>query len=77
MRSFLALGEEEQEQIASRKDAPFERRVREEGVETFASTVHLLEALRSLGVKTGVVTSTRHGREIVERVGSAALFDAG
>lgn len=80
VRSFLqargiALGEQEQEQLASRKDALFERRLRDEGVKTFASTVHLIEALRALGVKTGVVTSSRHGREVLERVGIARLFD--
>ena len=80
VRSFLrargiALGEEEQEQLASRKDALFERRLREQGVETFASTVHLIEALRALGVKTGVVTSSRHGREILDAAGIAPLFD--
>jgi beta-phosphoglucomutase family hydrolase len=80
VRSFLrargiALGEEEQEQLASRKDALFERRLREQGVKTFASTVHLIEALRALGVKTGVVTSSRHGREILDAAGIAPLFD--
>lgn len=72
----ITLSEEEQEDIAKRKDALFERRLREQGVETFASTLTLVEALRAREVKTGVVTSSRHGREILEAAGIAALFDA-
>lgn len=81
VRSFLrarevAIPEEEEEALAKRKDALFERRVREQGVETFASTIALIEALRSRGVKIGVVTSSRHGRELLQATGVARLFDA-
>jgi beta-phosphoglucomutase family hydrolase len=81
VRSFLrarqiALGEEEEEELARRKDELFEQRLREHGVETFASTIALIEALRASGVKTGVVTSSRHGREILEAAGITSLFDA-
>jgi alpha,alpha-trehalose phosphorylase len=81
VKSFLrargiALGEEEEEALAKRKDGIFEQRLREQGVETFASTVALIEALRERGVKTGVVTSSRHGREMLEAAGLAQLFDA-
>lgn len=81
VRSFLrarkiAVPDEEQEALAARKDALFERRVRERGVETFASTLTLIEALRERGVKTGVVTSSRHGRELLQATGVARLFDA-
>jgi beta-phosphoglucomutase family hydrolase len=81
VRSFLRargieLSEQEQRELAARKDALFERRLRERGVETYASTVALVEALRAGGVKTGVVTSSRHGREVLHSAGIAALFDA-
>lgn len=81
VRSFLRargieLGEQEQAALAARKDALFERRLRESGVETFASTLRLVEALRSRGVKTGVVTSSRHGREILKAGGLETMFDA-
>lgn len=81
VRSFLqarqiTLSEQEQAELARRKDAIFERRLHEQGVETFASTIALVEALRACGVKTGVVTSSRHGREILATAGIAALFDA-
>lgn len=72
----IAIPEGEQEALAARKDALFERRVREQGVETFASTVTLIEALRKRGVKTGVVTSSRHGRQLLQATGVARLFDA-
>jgi len=81
VRSFLrarkiALGEEEEADLARRKDELFELIVREHGVETFASTIALVKALRAGGVKTGVVTSSRHGREILEAAGITSLFDA-
>lgn len=80
VRSFLRargleLGEEEQAALAARKDALFERRLREQGVGTFASTLRIVQALRDLGVKTGVVTSSRHGREILKVAGIEVLFD--
>ncbi|HLS85780.1 MAG TPA: beta-phosphoglucomutase family hydrolase [Burkholderiales bacterium] len=81
VRSFLrargiALPEPEVQSLAARKDAFFERRLHERGVETFASTVSLVEALRARGVRTGLVTSSRHGGEILELAGLARLFDA-
>jgi beta-phosphoglucomutase family hydrolase len=80
VRSFLharkiALPAAEQEDLAERKDMLFERLLREQGVETFSSTLALIEALRARGVKVGVVTSSRHGREILRTAGIAALFD--
>ncbi|MDO9219208.1 MAG: beta-phosphoglucomutase family hydrolase, partial [Lacisediminimonas sp.] len=81
VRSFLAarriaLSVEQQDQLAQRKDMLFERGLREQGVQTFASTLILIKALRERGIKTGVVTSSRHGREILQTAGIAALFDA-
>ena len=80
VRAFLRarqimLTEQEQEDLARRKDALFERRLREQGLETFASTIDLVKALRTRGVKTGVVTSSRHGREILATAGIEDLFD--
>ena len=81
VRSFLrarqiTLTEAEEEDLARRKDALFEKRMRAQGIETFASTLTLIEALRARNVKIGVVTSSRHGREILEAAGIAAIFDA-
>jgi beta-phosphoglucomutase family hydrolase len=81
VRSFLQargieLTEEEQVKLAARKDVLFEQRLREQGVETFGSTLRLIEALHDLTVRTGVVTSSRHGREILQAAGIDKLFDA-
>jgi beta-phosphoglucomutase family hydrolase len=81
LRSFLAargiaLTEEEEAVLAAKKDALFERRLHEQGVEAFASSVALIEALRALGVRIGVVTSSRHGREVLAAAGIAPLVDA-
>ena len=71
----ITLSEEEEEELARRKDELFERRLHEQGVQTFASTIALIRALRERGTKTGVVTSSRHGREILQAAGIASLFD--
>src|SRR6185369_2643228 len=62
----ITLSEDAQEALARRKDESFERRLHEQGVETYASTVSLIQLLRERGVKTGVVTSSRHGRGILD-----------
>jgi beta-phosphoglucomutase family hydrolase len=62
--------------LGNRKDAYFEALLDEVGVEVFDSTVARLRELRAAGVKTGLVTSSRHGREILERAGLVSLFDA-
>ena len=61
--------------LGNRKDGYFEASLAEEGVEVFASTVARLRELRAGGVKTGLVTSSRHGRDILERAGLVGLFD--
>jgi beta-phosphoglucomutase family hydrolase len=81
VRSFLeargiALPPEELEEIARRKDLRFEQLLKEQGVQTFASTLELIRQLRQQGVNTGVVTSSRHGREILHVAHLESLFDA-
>jgi beta-phosphoglucomutase family hydrolase len=62
--------------LGNRKDGYFEAMVEREGVEVFASTVQRIRELRAAGVKTALVTSSRHGRELLARAGLDALFDA-
>jgi beta-phosphoglucomutase family hydrolase len=81
VRSFLRargidLDGAAQQALAQRKDALFERALHAQGVETFASSLALVRALRERGVKTAVVTSSRHGREVLAAAGIDALFDA-
>jgi alpha,alpha-trehalose phosphorylase len=61
--------------LGKRKDALFEKALREEGVEIYASSVSLIRALRERGVRTAVVTSSRHGREVLATIGIEYLFD--
>jgi beta-phosphoglucomutase family hydrolase len=62
--------------LAKRKDELFQRHLREQGIELFESTIVLIEELRAAGVRIGIVTSSRNGREILARSGIEKLFDA-
>ncbi len=62
--------------LAARKDALFVERLREDGVQVFASTLALIRDLRAHGVKVGVVTSSRNGREVLRAAGLEGCFDA-
>ncbi|OWW21167.1 beta-phosphoglucomutase family hydrolase [Noviherbaspirillum denitrificans] len=80
VRTFLrareiTLPEQEIASLAERKDAMFEQLLREKGVQTYPSTLALIEALRAKGIKTAVVTSSRHGREVLRSAKLIALFD--
>ena len=89
VRSFLAArgvaipeGDEEDAVAAAtvyglgaQKDALFTQYLRSEGVDVFASTVELIRRLRAEGVKTGVVTSSRNGREVLRAANLVSLFD--
>jgi alpha,alpha-trehalose phosphorylase len=71
-----APGAETVHGLARRKDQLFEQRLQLEGIEVFATTLALIEALRARGIKIGIVTSSRHGREILDAARLARLFDA-
>jgi alpha,alpha-trehalose phosphorylase len=61
--------------LARRKDELFERRLQRRGVAVFDSTTALIHVLRSRAVATAVVTSSRHGREVLQSAHVTALFD--
>jgi HAD superfamily hydrolase (TIGR01509 family) len=61
--------------LGERKNALFTDRLRRDGVEVFASAVALIRTLRAQGVKTGVVTSSRNGREVLRAADLEDLFD--
>jgi beta-phosphoglucomutase family hydrolase len=61
--------------LGNRKDRYFEQMLHEEGAEVFDSTVERIRELRARGVKVGLVTSSKHGREIVKLAKLAELFD--
>lgn len=80
VRAFLRardieLSAQDEEEAAARKDERFVRLLHERGVQTFASTLALIKDLRAMRLKTGVVTSSRHGCEILQAAGIAPLFD--
>jgi beta-phosphoglucomutase family hydrolase len=62
--------------LGGRKDRLFVERMRRDGVEVFGSTIALIRALRDRGVKTGVVTASRNGREVLRSAGLEDLFEA-
>ncbi|WP_157691572.1 beta-phosphoglucomutase family hydrolase [Noviherbaspirillum autotrophicum] len=72
----IASSEAEEETLAARKDTVFERLLHAQGVQTFPSTLALVAALREKGVKIAVVTSSKHGREVLQSAGITTLFDA-
>ena len=62
--------------IAERKDALLERLLRERPVATYAGSVRYLHAARDGGMKTAMVSSSKHARDVVRSAGIADLFDA-
>ncbi|MGH7057729.1 MAG: beta-phosphoglucomutase family hydrolase, partial [Acetobacteraceae bacterium] len=64
------------EAIAKHKDALFTDALRRDGARVYDSTLQLIRALRGQAVRTGIVTSSRNGREVLRRAGVEALFDA-
>jgi beta-phosphoglucomutase family hydrolase len=62
--------------LGNRKDALFNRVLATEGVEVFAGSVRLLEAVRAAGIKTAVVSSSKNCTTIVESAGLSDQFDA-
>ena len=61
--------------LGNTKDEIFERMLHEQGPEVFASTVRLIEGLKTLGIKVGIVTSSKHGEDVLEMAGLTALFE--
>jgi beta-phosphoglucomutase family hydrolase len=61
--------------LSKRKDVLFERRLRAEGAGSYASTVAFIQELRAHGIRAALVTSSRHGREVLDRTGVMSLFE--
>ena len=69
------LDEAELEKAASRKQKYFLEFLEQEGVEIYQSSVRLVKELLRLGLKRGVVSSSRNCQYILERAGLANLFE--
>jgi beta-phosphoglucomutase family hydrolase len=61
--------------LGNRKDDLFNQVLKSEGVEVFEGTVAWLHQLRQAGIKTAVVSSSKHCRAIIEAAGIADQFE--
>ena len=62
--------------LGNRKNRLFLELVKEEGVETYQSSVKLIRNLRHRGYKAAVASSSRNCTQVLEAAGIAGLFDA-
>jgi beta-phosphoglucomutase family hydrolase len=79
-RAFLVsrgihLPEEEVAELARRKDALFVDLLHREPVETYDGSVRFVEAARSAGLRTAVVSASKHCKDVLDSAGIAGLFD--
>ena len=62
--------------LGNRKNELFNQALESEGVEVFEGSVAWLRQLRQAGIKTAVVSSSKHCQAIIKTAGIADLFDA-
>ncbi|MGP0029266.1 MAG: HAD family hydrolase [Acidimicrobiales bacterium] len=62
--------------LGNLKDREFERVVSRDGVTLFESTCRLIRTLRSRGIRTALISSSRHARTMLAATGITDLFDA-
>ncbi len=68
-------GAETVQGLAKRKNEDFLKRVQEQGVEVYGSTVDLIHCLKKHGLKTAVISSSKSCAMILDSVNLADLFD--
>ncbi len=61
--------------LGNRKDEVFLRMIRERGVEPYPGSVRFVHAVRGGGLRTAVVSSSVHCREVLEAAGIEDLFE--
>lgn len=61
--------------LGNRKNRFFRQVMAEEGVEVFPGTIALIQALRTAGIKTGCVSSSKNCLAVLERAGLIERFD--
>jgi beta-phosphoglucomutase family hydrolase len=61
--------------LGNRKDALFLDQLRTEGARAFPSSTRLVSELRRCGIRTAIVSASRHVSEVLESAGVAELFD--
>ena len=61
--------------LGNRKDALFQQLLQSEGAQVFAHSIALVERLRSAGIRTAVVSSSRNCVPILKSVNALQLFE--
>ncbi len=61
--------------IGNKKDAYFQAQIDEQGIQMYEDAVAFLHGVRARGLRTAVVSASKHTRAIVETVGLAGAFD--
>ncbi|MGQ4878926.1 trehalose-phosphatase [Billgrantia sp. LNSP4103-1] len=62
--------------LGNRKQRFFVQLLAQHGVEVFASSIAFIESIRTAGLKTALVSSSKNARDILAKVGGSHLFDA-
>jgi beta-phosphoglucomutase family hydrolase len=62
--------------LGNRKTEMFEQTLKEEGADVYEGTVAWLKQLRQKGLKTAIVSSSKHCKMIIDAAGISDLFDA-
>lgn len=80
VRSFLqsrgiAADQAQVDELAARKDGIFVDLLRSQGVKPYPGSVRYLEAVRQAGLKTAVVSSSKHTSQVLKAAGLSG-FDA-
>ncbi len=80
VRSFLesrhiAFDDSTVHDLATRKDATFLDLIHADGVESYAGSIHYLDAVRKAGLRTAVVSSSKNTTEVLKAAGISG-FDA-
>ena len=61
--------------LAAAKDGYFREELRTGGVQVYAGTIEALQAVRTAGLKTALVSSSRHAEAVLKTAGISELFD--
>ncbi len=61
--------------LGTQKNTFFREALKEQGVESYPSTLAFIRAARSQGLKTAVVSSSKNCADVLETAGISALFD--
>lgn len=62
--------------LGNQKNRIFLNLIRDQGVEVYESTIHLIQVLRRTGVKTAVISASKNTPEVLKAANISELFDA-